>query len=137
MRAHLAKWLPEHADTLALLDGDATVVRSIVLVESTVEPTGFVARWMGRTVSERALAMVTPALLVRVIRLDAQAPICAVLLRDGLELQRYESTPMFAMREDHGLHLTGVTPGAAQRGTHFLGLGPEPASEAFVAALSR
>lgn len=83
----------------------------------------------------RVAALVTPRWLIWAIRADRpEITVMSAPLKD-VTVQDYASTSMAALVPDSGIEVTGSFTDAFERGSAFIGLGPEPAATAFAQAL--
>ncbi|MCB9596090.1 MAG: hypothetical protein H6719_25435 [Sandaracinaceae bacterium] len=90
-------------------------------------------RWWGGTRTEKGTthAILTPSHLITLL-VDPSGSVSTIAYRvSDLEVRDYESSPGFQLLEDSGLSVTGFPPGASERSTYFVGLGPEPDAVAF------
>ena len=79
--------------------------------------------------------MLTPQWLIWATGSENEAPgVLSSRLRD-IQVQDYEKSDQFKLIQDTGLDISGLRINAVDRGSAFIGLGPEPAAEKFRAML--
>jgi hypothetical protein len=91
-----------------------------------------------RDTTQLSYAILTREWLVTAIRMPGAAQPSVLGLRiAGMEVRDYESTPSHQRIVDSGLDVTALPPLGAHRVTSFVGFGPEPAAQAFRAAVKQ
>lgn len=76
-------------------------------------------------------ALVTPSLLLWAISGARSGTTVAAARLAAIEVRDYESTPQAQIVADTGLEILGFLLRSSQRGTTFIGLGPERAAQRF------
>lgn len=76
--------------------------------------------------------LVTPRWLVWATGREGESPAAVLVPLCDLQVQDYEQSDLHRLMPDAGLNINGLpTPVEGERGSVFLGLGPEPAAQKF------
>ncbi|HET6847148.1 MAG TPA: hypothetical protein VFH29_09960 [Anaerolineales bacterium] len=89
----------------------------------------------GRPQEVLVVALLTPSWLAWAIEADRAEPTIMSARLQDIVVQDYASTKFAAMVPDAGLQVSGSFTDVVQRGSAFIGLGPEPAALEFKDAL--
>lgn len=75
--------------------------------------------------------VLTPQWLIWAAGKENETPgVLSARLRD-IQVQAYEKSDMYKLIQDTGLTVSGLRTDTADRGSNFIGLGPEPAAQKF------